>query len=110
MGGVGQPNPTRLNRVDSADVFTDCELLADQSSIGAVLNFTFTRNMHLIMVHCAGNPARASVNASTPTATLGIYCDQDVITPIPFFLSAGTQLKVYAPAGTPVRVWGFAYT
>lgn len=89
-----------------ADTFNSGETLADQAGAGAVLTFTFTSPMDLVWVRSVGGISRADPFGGTPTATQGIYCADGE--PQPLTITA-TVVKVFAPIGATVSVWGFTY-
>lgn len=89
-----------------SDRIKDGQILADQDGLGDVLTFTFSREMHLIWVRCDGGNGRADPFGGTPTASLGILCENGV--PQPINMTA-TTVRVYAGLGTTVRVWGYRY-
>lgn len=88
------------------DKFTGGEVLADLTGAGAVLTFTFASAVQLVWVFSAGADSRADPFGGTPSATLGIPCDTD--TPMPLTVET-SSVKVYAPTGATVTVWGFRY-
>ncbi len=102
------PTALRSSRFDTADAFTAGEVLADQSGAGAVLTFTFAAAQHLIWVLAQGDGLVARIDpfGGTPSATAGIPAFHE--TPVPLTVVA-TTIKVYAPTGTTVSVWGYRY-
>ncbi len=100
-------SPIRTRRVDVADAATEMEALADQNGAGAVLTFTFASAIQLAWVRSVGGVARAVVGTQSPTASLGAYCADDEPTPLTV---EGTTVKVFAPVGATVSVWGMRYT
>lgn len=89
-----------------SDDFDDGQALAEQTGAGAVLTFTFASSVNLVVVESAGDGfvSRADPFGGTPTADLGVPCRHEVPTYLPVTTS---EVKVYAPAGTSVNVWGF---
>jgi hypothetical protein len=88
------------------DNFTAFEALADQAGSNGVLTFTFSSAVDLIWVQSNGGTSRAVVGSQTPSATLGAYCADGTPLPIPIH---ATVVKVYAPNGATVSVWGERY-
>lgn len=83
---------------------TGLQLLEDQAGSGGVLSFDFAAAVDLAWVRSVGVVSRAGTPTAVPTATKGIYCADDEPTPVTLY---GTQLRVFAPAGATVSVWGF---
>lgn len=88
----------------SPDKFSGGEYLADQTSAGSALTFTFAAAVHIVWVRCDGGNGRADPFGGTPNATSGILCEDAVPQPITVTTSS---VKVYAAAATNIRVWGF---
>lgn len=87
------------------EIYNTAYTLEDQTSVGGVLEFSFTGGCpKQIWVCCVGDDGRAQVNGETPTSTNGVFCGDGVPTPIPV---AAEKVNVYAPASTEVSVWGF---
>lgn len=83
------------------------EVLADQTGAAAVLTFTFAAAVNLVVVDANGattDIARADPFGATPTATQGIPCRDEVPTFMPV---TTTVVKVYAPTGMVVSVYGY---
>lgn len=89
----------------TADYYNASEYLADQSGNGTVLDFTFTSAVQVIYVRAIGGIARVGVGA-TPSASAGAYVGADETFAIP---RNASSIKVYAPTGTNVAVWGYRY-
>ncbi len=89
-----------------AEVFNSGATLPDQSGAGGVLTFTFASAMDLIWIRSVGGVSRADPFGGTPTSTQGVYCADSE--PQPITVTA-TTIKVYAPSGATVSVWGYAY-
>lgn len=109
---IGPPLPQRERRVDSMDLLTETEYLPDQTGAGTVLNFAFTGNIHCAFVYAAGNVglrARVRVDGGNPTANMGLVVDTGIVSVVPFYVPSGTALKVFAPIGTVISVWGGRY-
>lgn len=102
------PNAPHLDRMKVSDRLTGYEGLNDQAGDGTVKTFTFSTAPDLVWVRSVGGVSRADPAGGTPTATNGIYCADDEPTPIT--ISGQTTLKVFAPIGAVVSVWGFRYT
>lgn len=89
------------------DDYASGEVLADQTGAGAVLTFTFTSPVQLVVVHgdgAEGEFCRADAFGGVPSATLGVPCGDE----IPTFLPVTTgSVKVFAPASMVVSVWGY---
>lgn len=95
-------------RLLNEDIYTGGEVLADQAGAGAVQTFTFSAPVQLVCCLASGvsGTARFDPFGGTPSATQGIPCDFGVPTPVPV---QATIVKVYAPAGLTVSVWGMRY-
>lgn len=91
-----------------ADDYQALEVLADQAGAGAVLTFTFSAAVQLVVVHAVGASlvARATTT-QTPTAALGLRCPDDTPTFLPV---TTTTVRVFAPAGMSVTVAGYRRT
>jgi hypothetical protein len=98
--GILEPQPVH-------DRFRDGEVPADQSGAGGVLTFTFAKEMDLIWVRSDGADSRCNPFGGNPSATAGIICEDGI--PHPITLST-TTIKVFAPAGAKLNVWGYRYT
>lgn len=97
----------RASRVDTLDKYLGGQVLADQAGAGAVLTFTFTTAVDLVWVLSTGTgTSRADPFGGTPAASLGIPCPADTQQPITVTTSS---VKVFAPSGTTVSVWGYRY-
>lgn len=105
---------TESNPLPVGDDFNNLpEALADQAGAGAVLTFTFSNAVILIMVDSmsgttlipGGAVSRAIPGGvQTPSATLGVrVVDEKVYIPT----SPTTSLKVFAPAGATVSAFGW---
>ncbi len=90
------------------DDYATGEVLPDQIGAGAVLTFTFSAAVQLVLVHAysatATDLARVDPFGGTPSASAGIRALNDVPTFIPV---TATVVKVYAPTGMEVSVSGF---
>lgn len=80
------------------------EILEDQTGSGSVLTFTFSSAVELAWIRSVGGISRAGNAANIPTATKGIYCAADEPNPVTL---RGTDLRVFAPIGTVISVWGY---
>lgn len=98
----------RSSKVLVGDIYPNGEVLADQVGAGAVLTFTFSNPMNLIWVLSSGTTlvSRCDPFGGIPDASLGIYCEDGI--PVPVTVTA-TTIKVFAPIGTTVRVYGYRY-
>lgn len=95
------------NPLPVRDQFISGEILADQAGAGAVLTFTFSSAVQFVSVRCDGGDARVDPYGGTPSATLGIVCDDGVALQRP--VPSTTAIKVYAPAASTVSVDGARY-
>lgn len=89
------------------DDYSGGEVLADQTGAGAVLTFTFSAAVQLVVVHgdgADGEFARADPFGGDPSAVLGIPCGDEIPTFLPVTTSS---VKVFAPVGMVVSVWGY---
>ena len=90
------------------DDYQGGEVLADQTGAAAVLTFTFSAAVQLVLVHAysatSTDLARVDPFGGTPSSTLGIRALNDTPTYIPV---TATTVKVYAPTGMVVSVAGF---
>lgn len=100
--------PSALTSTDElpvADDYQEFEALTEQTGADAVLTFTFSAPVQLVVVHAVGTDQVARVTTTqTPSATLGARCPDDVPTFLPVTAAA---VKVYAPTGMVVSVWGY---
>lgn len=99
----------RASAVQVKDDYQTGEILADQSGAGAVLTFTFTNQQSMVVVHSVGANlvSRADPFGGTPSSTLGVRCDDGV----PVYMPVQTSsVKVFAPTGTTVTVYGLRRT
>lgn len=96
--------------VANRDKYLSGEVLADQAGSGAVLTFTFASPVDLVFVHGksgSGNlTLRADPFGGTPSASQGIPSDDG--SPLPLPVTTDT-VRVYAPNGMTVTVWGYRY-
>lgn len=115
LGTAGTPSAdvitvqgrTGMTAVKSSDDFQGGEVLADQTGAAAVLTFTFSAAVQLVVVSGNGiatDFARVDPFGGTPSATLGIPCGDEVPTFIPV---TATVVRVFAPTGMVITVWGF---
>jgi hypothetical protein len=97
-----------IDPVTSKDTYPVWLCLSDQDGANDVLTFTFARSMDLIWALSVGPDlvARATSSAQTPSPTLGVKLFDGVPQPI---TNNTNQIKVYAPQGTVISVWGYAY-
>lgn len=84
------------------------EVLADQAGADAVLTFTFSAQVAMFWVAVVGDAGVCKLDhyGGTPSASSGIPVGPDApsaILPVP---EPATSVKVYAPTGTTVTVWG----
>lgn len=108
LGAIRDRLPANLrhDRLDTADTFTDGEVLADQSGADDVLIFTFSNPVDLIWVRSDNGDSRADPFGGIPTGTLGIICEDGV--PNPMTIRTDT-VRVYSPNGATVNMWGYRY-
>lgn len=81
------------------------EILADQSGTGAVLTFTFSTAVQLVVAQSTGTSLTARMDpfGGTPAASLGIRMDDGV----PNYVAITcTTVQVFAPVGVTVAVYG----
>jgi|SRR5579872_648790 len=89
------------------DIYGSGEVLADQAGAGAALTFSFVNGpVVLLWVRADGGQARLDPFGGTPTASIGIRCDDGIPNPITIKTN---KVKVFANSGTTVQVWGFRY-
>lgn len=91
------------------DDYQTGEILADQNGTGAVLTFTFSAAVSLIVVQSTGTSlvSRCDPFGGTPTASLGIRLDDGV----PNYVAVATSsVKVFAPSGASIAVYGLRRT
>jgi hypothetical protein len=87
------------------DDYDDREILADQSGAGVVLTFTFTQQVHMVMVTTRGTDlvCRVDPKGGAPSASFGQPIFDGATGYFPLKTSA---VKVFAPSGTTVTVMG----
>ncbi len=88
------------------------QVLADQSGANAVLTFTFAQVVNQVWINADGGAAstavcRADPFGGTPSSVLGIPVYNQAATPL---LVNATLVKIYAPSGQVVSVWGYYRT
>lgn len=88
------------------DQFIGDEILVDQVGADAVLTFTFSAAVDMIVILSKGAISRGGLGGDVPTLTKGFFCDDTVPTYVPV---TATVVKVYAPLGATVSVWGYRY-
>lgn len=90
------------------DDYTSSEFLDDQSGADAVLTFTFSSPVNQVWVDLNSTDIDATGRVRTdgvdPTALIGAPIRDKV--PVPLTVTT-SSVKVYAPAGSVVRCWGF---
>lgn len=87
--------------------FTVSEYLAEQTSAGAVLTFTFSAPMQQVWVEMNGadtDEGRARIDGLDPTPTIGTILRDEGAVPI---TATTSTVKVLAPTGARVNVWGY---
>jgi hypothetical protein len=99
--GVLETQPVR-------DDFALGEVLPDQPGADAVLTFTFSQQAAMFWVAVVGSAGICKIDhyGGTPSSSSGIPVGPDApsaVLPIP---DPATVVKVYAPTGTTVTVWG----
>ncbi len=107
--GSSAENPTHISGTIEVDVPPDDyalgEVLPDQPGAGGVLTFTFSSPVVSFWVAVVGTTGVCKVDhyGGTPSASSGIPVEAGGVLPIP---EPATVVKIYAPAGTTVTVWG----
>lgn len=86
--------------------FTSGEILAQQNGANAVLTFTFSAPVNEVYVDLIGDTlvGRADPFGGTPSSVLGIPCYDKVTRKLSIIT---TTVRVYAPTGATVNVFGF---
>lgn len=112
VNDVGNPLPVSGFPADQKvhDDYQSGECLADQTGAGAVLTFTFTSPVQLVVVDANGaatDVARADPFGGTPTASLGVPCRDEAGAYMPVSTSV---VRVFAPVGMIVSVVGYRRT
>lgn len=109
--GVGLRVSTGLTDLKVHDDYQTGEILADQVGAGGVLTFTFSEPVHMLWINDIGatttNVSRADPFGGTPNATTGITVPNGTPTPITVTTSS---VKVYAPTGSTISVYGYRRT
>lgn len=90
--------------INPAADFATGEILEDQTGNAGVVTFTFSTHMYLICAYSADATSRATAFGDPPTSSKGIVLPTDVPT---YITARSNQLKVWAPVGATVSVWGF---
>lgn len=107
-GGVPTPvDATKATRLPTRDDYSVVEHTPDQIGDDSVKTFVLTTPGDFVMVDIdavAGNDylnyrARATIDGSTPTETLGFVCRSGGTSYLAFPM-IGNDVKVYLPAGT----------
>ena len=88
------------------DDYVGGQCLPDQTGDGAVLTFTFSLPVNLVVVHSNGTDlvSRCDPFGGTPSDTQGFICGDDIPVYLPITC---TTVKVFAPASAVVSVAGF---
>lgn len=111
-GGVPGPvDATKANRVPARDDFSAVEHSPDQLGADGVLPFTLSEVGDFVMVDVDNTGptdyttyrARATVDGTTPSASVGFVCRSGTTSYLPFPMN-GNVVKVFAPANTVVAV------
>lgn len=98
-----------VNEWPVKDNYSAGEVLAQQTGAGAVLTFTFSAPVQLVVVEANGtstDEARCDPFGGTPSAVLGIPCRDEIPVFIPVTV---TIVKVFTPIAMIVNVWGFRH-
>lgn len=100
--------PLLSSKVSTAETFASHEVLADQSGDGTVKEFDFVNGaVDLAWVRCQGGVGRASgTGADAPAVNRGAYCADGEPEPITV---RGTKVRVFAPVGVTISVWGYRF-
>ena len=92
--------------------YSSAQILADQAGAGGVLTFNFTTPVDFIWVTDTGttttNISRVDPFGGTPAASTGIPVFNQTPTPISVVPPSMT-VKVYAPAGANISMYGLRY-
>ena len=108
---TGLAQPLTRDQLDAARVATapdyapDPLLLDDQPGANDVLAFDFPAPVALVWIRSVGGVSRAGTADALPTPTRGAYCADDEPHP---FTTTSRNVRVWAPAGATVSVWGWA--
>lgn len=91
---------------DVRDDFDGGQVLEDQAGAGAVLTFTFSSPVNLVVMESSGAAlvARADPFGGTPDTDTGIPLRHETPTYAPVITSS---VKVFAPIGTTISVYGY---
>lgn len=97
---------TQASPLKVGDDFSGGEVLAQQNGAAAVLTFTFSAPVYTSFVEVVGSGIVCRVDpfGGTPSISLGMICTNDEKLKIDVITSS---VKVYAPVGATVNVYGF---
>lgn len=105
IGGIPEVQPVY-------DRYSSSEILVDQAGAAGVLTFTFSSPVDLIWIVDVGaattNISRADPFGGTPAASTGIPVLNQTPTPIAVAPATAT-VKVYAPVGSTIAMYGQRY-
>lgn len=104
--GAVEVNNDSGDPLRAKDTMIAGEALADQNGAAGVLTFVFSSAVQLVWVRSKGGISRADPFGGIPAINTGIPCADDEPTPISVQTAS---VKVWAPAGSVVSVWGFRY-
>lgn len=98
----------RSSAIGVRDVFQGREILPDQSGTDGVLTFSFSQPVQTYWVGVVGDEQKCKVvdGELTPSPSFGIPVEAGGSLPVS---SVTDTVKVYAPSGCVVTVWGFYY-
>jgi hypothetical protein len=105
----------QTNDINVRDAYSAVEYEADQNGANAVLTFTLSADADFIIVDAdnitttdyTAFRCRATIDGTTPSATVGFVCRSGQSTYLPF--PSGSVVKVYAQTGVVVAVQAGRY-
>lgn len=106
VGGPLTDTQLRASPPAVKDDYFGGQVLAQETGADAVITFTFSSAVQLVVVEMYGDGlvARADPFGGTPAEGFGIPCRHEVPTYLPV---TSSSVKVWAPATSLVNVWGY---